>query len=415
MNTFQSDRMENNYATLFFTYISTSLAEALATVRAVETKLPDEERVQACHVLDFGLRTKTTWLQVRDLVIELAPYVERSGDWETWRQQLQHAIDLADQVQDIAGKIGLMVFVARLAQRQGRLAKTIYYYRRVIRLARRSGHHFEEARACSNLGYLFTETGRFLRADVLCQHALAVFTDLQSNHGLAHTHNHLGLLYTRQQRYALAEQHLNQACVLWQHMQDNYSLFYGNLNLGVLCLEMDRADESLQHLNSALLIAEKSGEVVAIARIWNNIGLVYLKLRNFNLAEQYFGKAQKLFSQIADYGELAKTHHNLGIVYQHLENWQDALYHLELALHLCQETHNIIGKMKALVALVAQATGSTYSSSTETYEKYVKALTLLVEQQHMGEFQSIFQDFVTQYCNSFPECNARKLLQSIAA
>ena len=199
-----SARMDNNYATLFFAYINRSLAEALATVRAVTAKLPDEERVQACHVLDYGLRMADAWPHARDLTVALAPYVERSGQWENWHQQLQRAIDLAEQIQDIDGKLGLMVFVARLAQRQGRVAETIYYYRRVIRLARQTGNRFEEARACSNLGYLFTETGRFLLADVLCQHALAVFTDLQSNHGLAHTHNHLGLLYTRQKRYVPA-------------------------------------------------------------------------------------------------------------------------------------------------------------------------------------------------------------------
>jgi hypothetical protein len=38
---------DNSYATLFFADINRSLAEALATVRVVTAKLPDEERVQA--------------------------------------------------------------------------------------------------------------------------------------------------------------------------------------------------------------------------------------------------------------------------------------------------------------------------------------------------------------------------------
>ena len=253
---------DNSYAALFLDYINRSLAESLATVRAVETKLPDEERVQACHVLDFGLRMADTWPHARELTVAVAPYVERSGQWENWNQQLQRAIDLAEQIQDVDGKLGLMVFVARLTQRQGRVAETIYYYRRVIRLARQTGNRFEEARACSNLGYLFTETGRFLRAEVLCQHALAVFTDLQSSHGLAHTNNHLGLLYTRQRRYASAEKHLQLACELWQCLQDVHSLFHGNVNLGMLCVEMDRSDEALQHLDLASLVSGKFLRIV---------------------------------------------------------------------------------------------------------------------------------------------------------
>ena len=402
-----SARMDNNYATLFFAYINRSLAEALATVRAVTAKLPDEERVQACHVLDYGLRMADAWPQARDLTVALAPYVERSGQWENWHQQLQRAIDLAEQIQDIDGKLGLMVFVARLAQRQGRVAETIYYYRRVIRLARQTGNRFEEARACSNLGYLFTETGRFLLADVLCQHALAVFTDLQSNHGLAHTHNHLGLLYTRQKRYVPAEHHLKVACMIWQQMGDTHSLFHGNVNLGILCNQTEQPNEALKHFDSALQSAELSGEAIGIGKIWNNIGLVHLNLRNFSLAEQYFWKAQSLFSQISDYGELAKTHYNLGLTYQHLKKWQDALTHLEMALSIFQDAQNTIEAMKVLVALVGQGINPAHDI---TSERHLKTLVTLVAQQKKNELLSMFQDFLTEYGNSFPDINIRKLL-----
>lgn len=411
LNTSQSALVENNYATLFFDYINRSLAESLATVRAVTAKLPDEERVPACHVLDFGLRMADAWPQARDLTVAVAPYVERSGQWENWNQQLQRAITVAEQQQDVASKLQLMLLLARIAQRQGRLAETIYYYRRVIRLARQSGHRFEEARACSNLGFLFTETGRFLRAEVLCHHALVIFTDLQSNHGLAHTHNHLGLLYTKQQQYRLAEQHLNQACELWQYMQDNHSLFHGNVNLGLLCIEMDRLDEALKYLNLALQMAEISGEAVGIARIWNIMGRAYWQYREFNLAEGYFWKAQKLFFQISDYVELAKVHHNLGLTYQQVERWQDALYHLELALGLNQTTQYQIGIMQTLVALVAQQADAKRAS---TPEKYIRMLTDLIAQQHESKFQRAFDDYVTQYCRSFPKSNPEKLLQLVS-
>jgi len=399
---------DNNYATLFLDYINRSLAESLATVRAVTTKLPDEERVQACHVLDFGLRMADTWPQARELTVAVAPYVERSGQWENWHQQLQHAITVAEQQQDVASKLQLMSLLARIAQRQGRLAETIYYYRRVIRLARRSGHRFEEARACSNLGYLFTETGRFLRVEVLCQHALAVFTDLQSSHGLAHTNNHLGLLYTRQRRYAAAEAHLKVACDLWQDLQDHHSLFYGNLNLGLLYIETDRLDDALQSLDLALQIAEDSGETAEIAKIWNNLGIIYLKLRDFSLAESYFGKAQHIFSQLSNVAELAKAHYNLGLTYQHLEKGQGALQHLEQALSLFQSLQDSVAETKTLIALIAHDR-STLDAGRD--KKYITALKTLVAHQPTGEFQQLLQDAVAQYCSSFPDKNLEKLLQ----
>ena len=403
---------DNSYAALFLDYINRSLAESLATVRAVTTKLPDEERVQACHVLDFGLRMADTWPHARALTVAVAPYVERSGQWENWHQQLQRALDLAEQIQDVDGKLGLMVFVARLAQRQGRVAETIYYYRRVIRLARQTGNRFEEARACSNLGYLFTETGRLLRADVLCQHALAIFADLQSRHGLAHTHNHLGLLYTRQRRYTSAEAHLKVACDLWQDLQDHHSLLYGNLNLGLLWIETDRLDDALQSFDLALRIAENSGETVEIAKVWNNLGRVYLNLRDFSLAESYFVKAQRLFSQLSNPTELAKAYYNLGLTYQHLEKGQEAIHHLEQALYLFQALQDSVMKMKALIALLAHDTSIL---DPGRHKEYITALQRLVAQQQSDEFQHLLQDAVAQYGSSFPDKNPEKLLPWAAA
>ena len=194
-------------------------------------------------------------------------------------------------------------------------------------------------------------------------------------------------------------------------MGDNHSLFYGNMNLGILFLEIDHSNESLQYLDSALQIAEKSGEAVSIARVWNNIGSVYLKLHHFKLAEQYFVKAQSLFLQVGDNSELAKTHYNLGLTYQHLEQSQDAINHLETALSLFQASQNSIDAMKTLVALVGLSLHPIYSFIAERHRK---ALTTLVAQQKVSEFQSAFQDIVAQYCSSFPDTNISKLLQLVA-
>lgn len=401
---------DNSYAALFLDYINRSLAESLATVRAVETKLPDEERVQACHVLDFGLRMADTWPHARELTVAVAPYVERSGQWENWNQQLQRAIAVAEEQQDVTSKLQLMLLLARIAQRQGRLAETIYYYRRVIRLARRSGNRFEEARACSNLGYAFIDAGHFLRSEILCQHALTIFTQLQREHGLAATHNHLGLLHVRQKRYTSAEQHLKQACEVWQRLQDDHSLLYVYLNLGTVYVDLERFDEALQHLNLALQSAEKSGETIETARVWNNLGLLYLRLRNFHLAENYLQKACRHFAQIAHDIELAKIYHNLGLTYQQLDKWKDAHDHLEMALLLFQATQNVSEEMKVLVALIGQKGTPIYESALE---KHVTALSKLITQRSDDEFHSSFQDYVQQYCNSFPNNNVRKLLQFV--
>lgn len=69
---------------------------------------------------------------------------------------------------------------------------------------------------------------------LLSLHALALFEELESKHGRAHTHNHLGLLYTRRGLWKKAEEHLKRACDLWRDTGDIHSLIYGLENLGAL-------------------------------------------------------------------------------------------------------------------------------------------------------------------------------------
>ena len=85
------------------------------------------------------------------------------------------AIAAARQMGDVDGEITLTAFLARLSQRQSRGPDVVRLYARVIRLAKRTGNRYEEARACSNLGYYYIDGGHWWRSEVLSCHALATF------------------------------------------------------------------------------------------------------------------------------------------------------------------------------------------------------------------------------------------------
>ncbi|MEZ4869542.1 MAG: hypothetical protein R3C14_49920 [Caldilineaceae bacterium] len=93
----------------------------------------------------------------------------------------------AQRTKDVGGETTLSALLAKLCQRQSRPQETVLYYRRVIRLAVQSDNRYEEARACSNLGYRFIDQGHWWRSEVLSCHALAIFEELASQHGRAHT------------------------------------------------------------------------------------------------------------------------------------------------------------------------------------------------------------------------------------
>ena len=322
----------NGYAALFFDYINRSLVEALATVRAVTAKLPDEERVQACHVLDFGLRTPDAWPHARDLTVALASYMERSGQWELWQQLLQQALATAQRMGDTAQEITVTALLARLYQRRGDAQAMVRYYHQVMRLARRSGNRFELARACSNLGYHYIERGHLWRAEVLSLSALAIFDELDSNHGRAHTHNHLGILFTRQYDWVKAKEHLLAACAIWQATQEQFGLMRGYGNLGFLYNEIGNYEDGLYYSALALDLAERLGEAPLIGAFAANISQASLKTGNVQKAKQFASLAEKTYRNYSNQHGLAQIAHTYALIAIHEKDFSKAQQYINEAI-----------------------------------------------------------------------------------
>jgi tetratricopeptide (TPR) repeat protein len=339
---------DNSYAALFLDYINQSLAESLTTVRAVESRLPEEERVQACHILDFGLRSAESWASAKTLTIDLATYMERSGQWESWQQLLERAIAATQRLGDTDHEITLTALLARLYQRRGDAPAMVRAYRRVIRSARRHNNRFELARGCSNLGYHFIERGYLWRAELLSYYALAIFTELQSNHGRAHTHNHLGIVLTRQYEWAKAEEHLLAACTIWQKSQDQYGLMRGHGNLSFLYNETPNYGEAIAHATIALELAEASGEEPLIGNFASNLSFSYLKLGNIPKAKEFADLAERILKKYTDRSGLARLAHTKALFEIHENNYLQARTHIHDALNTLENYSLIQVKLTKL-------------------------------------------------------------------
>lgn len=317
-----------------------------AAVQTVDIATLDGEQEHILKVITLGLELDDRWVAVRDLIVAFASYMERRGHWENWHVLLQHAIGTAQRVGDEGGEITLTALLAKLCQRQSRAQEVVRYYRRVIRLARRTGNRYELARACSNLGYHYTDMGYWWRAEILNQQALAIFDQLESDHGCAHTHNHLGALYIRQQRWLEAEEHLQQACAHWQRLGDKHGLVYGTLNLGVLYVEQALPQQAMHYLTAAYQQAGVAGEKLLLGNILNNIAIAHRLNRDFAQALLSAQQAEQIFREHHNTLELAHVWHNLCLIYgQSNQNSKADDYFIQ-ALHLYRQLGNDHGEQK---------------------------------------------------------------------
>ena len=286
-------------------------------VKTVDVDVLDRERHRILKNIALGLDLQPIWPLVKPLIVAFAPYMERRGHWKAWHGILEQAIHMAQRADDVDAETTLTAYLARLCQRMSQPVDVVRHYRRVIELARATANRFEEARACSNLGYLYIDGSRWWRSEVLSCHALAIFEELGSDHGRAHTYNHLGVLYVKQSRWNEAESNLLSACQIWQTNKDDHGLVYGYMNLGILYIEIQNPALVLETLQKAYDVAQSTGEVSSVAKIWSNMAIAYRQKMNWLEAERYARKAEKHLRAHGDKQALANVWQTLGIVYLH--------------------------------------------------------------------------------------------------
>lgn len=324
----------------------------LGQIADTDTEVVNHQRDGIIRAILFALDIgEIIWPTTHQLITDFSPYMERRGYWDLWHHVLYRAIKTAGVVNDKAALINLSALIARLLSQEGRFGEARHYYWQTIRMARQTGDKFNEARAYSNLGYHYVEHGQWLRAEVLCVHALRIFTRIGSNHGMAHTENHLGCLYTRQEQWEKSEQHLKRACAIWQKMNDKHGLMRGYINLSLFFVSTHCPDEALTSLTKALLYAQLTGDELTIGTCYLNIGFAYRMKKQFAESEAYIWKAKHIFQHHANTYGLALVQDNLGLIDLEQQKLSEAEAHLETALEAWRKLDYKYNEIQVLIYL----------------------------------------------------------------
>jgi tetratricopeptide (TPR) repeat protein len=347
----------------------------------------DRERERIVKAISFGLDQAEARAEAQTLLRGYSPHLERRGFWEDWDRLLNRAIDAAWRVNDTPAVIILTIKLAKLAQGQGNIKAAIRRYHQVIQLARQTGDRYQQARAYSNLGYLYTEQGNFWRAEALCCSALQIFEAFDDDHGRAHTENHLGVLYTRYGHWEKARLHLERACTIWQSREDHHGLMSGLMNLGLLHIEIRDADQSLIYLEKARQEARLSGAEVEMGRIFQNIGVSYRIKEELRPAEAHLRHAEQIFKKVSNLVELARVWNNLGLVYLDQGRWAKARQYLTASLDTRRKLNHFFGELYTLIHLIEYDLARGDRTQALLKLNYVEPL--IVQRQHFGLYHQL--------------------------
>lgn len=111
---------------------------------------------------------------------------------------------------------------------------------------------------------------------------------------------------------------------------------HGLIVLSNICALQGNLAQSLAYQKEGLLIAQQLGDLRRLADLWMNMALNEGNRGNISIAVEYLHKALTTSRNIHDIDGQRKVHNNLGMFYTLLGQDNDALTHLNKALHFAQ-------------------------------------------------------------------------------
>lgn len=346
-------------------------AEVVVNEASQETL--DQNYEQIVKSLVYAMHSKQAKPAVNELIEAVAPYMERTGQWAEWEYALNQTLQVAQNTDDIGLTGRIFALKGRLSRRQNRSNDMIIYYRQAIRLSRQVGDSYNEARACTNLGFYYVDRRFLYRAKVLCCYAKSLFQQIDNAYGVAHTDNNLGLICIQQRDWDKAQKHFESANDIWQKMNNDYAQMDIYINLGLLNLYRKQPSGVLAYTEKALQKAEVVGEALILGVIHQNMGAGYWLQKDFDRAEHFIRTAEQIFQELSYLPGLAQAWESLGIIALDYDKVDSAYQHLTKALNAWQELDNRSYEARTLVHLIE------YYLLTEKHTKALKCLNKVEE------------------------------------
>jgi tetratricopeptide (TPR) repeat protein len=198
--------------------------------------------------------------------------------------------------------------------------------------ARRCGDRRGEAVTLNNLGLAFLERGDLDAADAHYRGSLALFQDLQDEHGVSNARaNRAGVLYYRGD-HAAALRENRRALAFYERSGSRRNAGITLRSIGLVEIELGRFQAATRHLRQALDVFGDLGLQLDAAMANNGLGEGYHWLGDLDGARQCHLRAIELSQRCGSVYEEARAHDRLGGIAADEAKDQTARYHWGQAL-----------------------------------------------------------------------------------
>lgn len=285
--------------------------------------LPDEMRARALHLLSFAFNLPEAWPPARDLLIALAPQMERAGHREDWMRYLERAIAQSRAYDDTAAEGELRLQLGFLYQLLGQLDVAVSQLRASMECFAAAQRLRDQARAMNRLAYVCNLQRNFSEVQTLTARALEMLEPDDPECGASHVA--MGHAALDQRDWRCAEEHFRRS-IVYAEQQEDSRLLAKRLNaLGIALIRLHGFEEAMDCYQRAISAYEQLGDRVEQAVATVNVGVLYVEVAEYVSAIQSYEEAKPVLHAVRDTLHLAMLYNNQGYAYRLLEEYPLAI------------------------------------------------------------------------------------------
>lgn len=311
--------------------------------------LTEAARERALNLLDYAARTGLVWPETRDLLLTLAPKMERAGHWKGWHPRLQQWITLAEAQGDPLTTATLCRHIGVLHRLQSDHAQAEMYLTQSAELFHAQGQPREQARALNQLGYVAWQKNTLEHATTLAQEALGLLEagDVEQ----AMSFSLLGLVARERHQWKQAEEYHHQALALREQTSHLRELAWSLQNLADALRGQGKYEPAIRYFERAIVLLDQVQDPAHRAIVQMNLGIVYsLQAQPFK-AFPLYEAAERTFRRVGSRQNLAKLKTNQGLEYMTVESWERAAEAFQLSADIFQRIDSKGEQLNALDGL----------------------------------------------------------------
>ncbi|MCB0200546.1 MAG: tetratricopeptide repeat protein [Anaerolineae bacterium] len=337
-----------DYSSIFRQYVLRGAEQTLATITQ-ESPLDTDEREQALLTLTYALDLPDAWPVTRDLLVALAPRLEKAGYREQWTPYLEQGVDRCRAAGDAAAEGELLHQLGMICQLLGQLGDARGYYEQSATCFAQVDDQHRQARALNRTALTFRLQRRLEEASRAADAAFALLPPDDPERG--YTSFIWGCIALDNRDWPLAVHHYQEALDVAENAGDPRRIAWSLTNLGPALRASGRNEEAAACYERAIPILDDIEDWVNQAAARSNLGAIYLNTNQLEAALALYNQAEEVFREVHDLVRLASTTTNLSLVHRQLGQPDKAAYYAEASIHFNRQIGNDASVVNAMNCL----------------------------------------------------------------